>query len=338
MIRKLLAWKELLKLGNVSYLRKEIDSFFFGIVLQALDKEGWFDFFREGKTEEQLIDNYGYTDIDFLSHLLDLLIKDNVLVRQEEMIYPKNIHYEVISPSIFSDSLTDIWKEHANFLPERLKGKYMEFTSGINLFNWDDALATKMYEQIRRSAFAFSGALRKQGNFLDVGCGNGYGTAAIWNYYYGKGSIEGMKLVGIDPSETLLEIAKEEFWDFVRKHNPLIDGKIQTMELPEFIEGSALHIPFEDATFDMVYASQVLHWTDTRKAIEEMLRVTKSGGMVFGTQNFYPNANPYGEVLFFVVEGAGGFVTKEQFKEYAYEAGARKVEFATPISIFKILK
>lgn len=331
---------ELLKLGNVKFLRKQIDEFFFGIIMEKLEREGWFDFLEGGKSIEDLAEHFGYTDNVFLNRMLETFLDDGVLKMENGLLGLGDVSYTVEPPTIFSESLIDIWKNHAEFIPNRLKGQYLEFTSGINLFNWDDALATKMYEQIRRSAFAFTGALKRRGKFLDVGCGNGFGTAAIWNYYYSQGKINsnGLQIHGIDPSEHLLEIAKEEFWDFVKKHNPKFNGNASSSLLPTFKVGTVLDIPYENNSFDMVYASQVLHWTDTKRAVEEMLRVTKPDGFVFGTQNFYPNANPYGEILILMVEGAGGFVSKSDFKRYAIEAGARKVEFSTPISVFKITK
>ena len=120
--------------------------------------------------------------------------------------------------------------------------------------------------------------------------------------------------------------------------NNNFDPEIAAKFAPEFIEGSIEKIPFEDNTFDYVYNSQVLHWTDAKKAIAEMLRVTKPGGIIFGTQNLYPDANPYNELHFKIVRGAGGFFSKEELYTWVEDLGVSNISNATPVTIFKIVK
>ena len=71
-------------------------------------------------------------------------------------------------------------------------------------------------------------------------------------------------VIGIDLAPSYIERAKE------RNVNPKIT----------FLEGDAYNLPFEDATFDRVFSFLVLHFVpDPGKAIEEMKRKTKSGGV-----------------------------------------------------------
>lgn len=89
--------------------------------------------------------------------------------------------------------------------------------------------------------------------YLDVGCGTG-------NY-----SIElqkrGVNLIGIDPSERMLEKA--------RSRNDKIDwrqGKVEELEL-------------EDKSIDGAIGSLTIHhWSDLQKAFSELHRVIKPGG------------------------------------------------------------
>jgi ubiquinone/menaquinone biosynthesis C-methylase UbiE len=47
----------------------------------------------------------------------------------------------------------------------------------------------------------------------------------------------------------------------------------------EFREGDAMNLGFADASFDCARAERVLiHLSDPRKALEEMIRVVRSGG------------------------------------------------------------
>ncbi len=343
MIDKYKAWYELIKLGNIGSLRKDINDFFKGNILNIMGEEGVFDYLVEEREFEEISKQFNYTDTEFLNELLSVLVNDGVIAMKNNRYIVDTIEHERKLPSIFTEAVIDIWNIHAQFIPNRLRGDFMEFTGGFNLFNWDDALTNRMYGQIRKSAFAYSGVLKKSGKFLDVGCGTGYGTAAIWSYYYENGKINDngscIEIIGIDNDKQLLNIAIDEFSSMVKKQ--LKDKPTENILnncVPEFLEGNAEQIPFDDNTFDFVYASQVLHWTDAKQAMTEMMRVTKPGGIIFGTQNLYPNANPYNELHFKTVRGAGGFFSKNDMYRWAKEIGVKKIKNATPITVFKIIK
>ncbi|MDD5068250.1 MAG: class I SAM-dependent methyltransferase [Candidatus Pacebacteria bacterium] len=91
---------------------------------------------------------------------------------------------------------------------------------------------------------------------LEAGCGPGRESKIFHE--------KGIKTVGIDMSEGLLEVA--------RKMNP------ET----EFVKGNFLELPFPDATFGAVWAhASLVHLEtieDAKKALEEFHRVLKSGG------------------------------------------------------------
>jgi len=101
-----------------------------------------------------------------------------------------------------------------------------------------------------------SGIVRKYGEgkaVLEVGCGTGLVLDRIAEF---AGSAK-----GIDLSPGMLEKAKERGLDVC--------------------EGSATELPFDDNTFDVTCSFKVLaHIPDIEKALSEMARVTKPGGMV----------------------------------------------------------
>ena len=84
--------------------------------------------------------------------------------------------------------------------------------------------------------------------------------------------------------------------------------------------------------------SPTVHWTDTDKALEQLLRVTKKGGRIFGTNNFFPNADPYSNLHLRVIKGVTGYIHQDEFKKLARRHGATKVKLTTPISVFTIEK
>jgi len=97
---------------------------------------------------------------------------------------------------------------------------------------------------------------------LDVGCGSGIVTRDIARLTKGK-------VIGIDGSEDMIEVAKDILKDF------------KNVELRV---GNAASLDFDDNTFDIVTCNLVLMWADDpQKVVNEMARVVKSGGKVLAS-------------------------------------------------------
>ena len=106
----------------------------------------------------------------------------------------------------------------------------------------------------RRAARATGLALG--GSALDVACGSGKLTARL-ALIAGAGG----RVLGLDFSSQMLEVA--------RRDHPGI----------EFIEGDALTLPFDDASFDVsTIAFGLRNLADPVRGLREMLRVVRSGG------------------------------------------------------------
>lgn len=94
---------------------------------------------------------------------------------------------------------------------------------------------------------------------LDVGCGTGSLTRAIVD----SADIE--SIIGIDFSEAYVEFARSRS----------SDTRI------EYEQGDACALPFEEGRFDRAMAMLVLNFIpDSHRAAAEMVRVTRSGGIV----------------------------------------------------------
>jgi arsenite methyltransferase len=102
------------------------------------------------------------------------------------------------------------------------------------------------------TAVQFCGLL-PQSSVLDLGCGRG----ATVNYLHEK---YGISAIGIDPSEKLIEYARRNF------------------EYATFVSGAGEALPFENDSFDCVFAECTLSLMDTDKAIEQVFRVLKDDG------------------------------------------------------------
>ena len=95
------------------------------------------------------------------------------------------------------------------------------------------------------------GFILEKDKILDVGCGTGI-SSTIWNKL-------GLEVVGVDPSEELLKIAKKDY--------PNI----------KFVEAIAESLPFEDGAFDVVVSITALqNFEDLEKGLGEIKRVGKS--------------------------------------------------------------
>ena len=104
--------------------------------------------------------------------------------------------------------------------------------------------------------------LREGASVLDVGCGPGTITLDLAEAV-GTGQV-----IGIEPVDEPLVDARR---------NAAARGDART----EFVRGDVYELPWDNGTFDVVHAHQVLqHLVDPVAALREMARVTRSGGVV----------------------------------------------------------
>jgi demethylmenaquinone methyltransferase / 2-methoxy-6-polyprenyl-1,4-benzoquinol methylase len=109
-----------------------------------------------------------------------------------------------------------------------------------------------------RKRAARTTGLTADGSALDVACGSGKLTAELARRAGSKG-----RVVGLDFSVEMLEVA--------RRDHPGI----------EFVEGDALNLPFDDASFDVsTIAFGLRNLADPVRGLREMLRVVKRRAVV----------------------------------------------------------
>jgi SAM-dependent methyltransferase len=111
---------------------------------------------------------------------------------------------------------------------------------------------------------------------LDVGCGPGSITVGLAEH------LSAGEVIGIDLSEATLAQAAA-------------DAEARGLENLHYQRDNIYELSFEDASFDVVYAHQVLqHLGNRPAAVAEMFRVLKPGGLVavrdvdWGTAAFWP--------------------------------------------------
>ncbi len=126
-----------------------------------------------------------------------------------------------------------------------MKTKYDEIGIDYNQTRKADAFL------LDRLWFHLNASIEKQ--FLDIGCGTGNYTIEL--------NRRGLSLIGVDPSEEMLKIA--------RSKNDRIDWR----------PGKAEAIPVADECIDGVVASLTLHhWIDLNRGFNELHRILKPDG------------------------------------------------------------
>jgi SAM-dependent methyltransferase len=103
---------------------------------------------------------------------------------------------------------------------------------------------------------------------LDVGCGVGH-----WTFLLGS----------VLPSDSTLQgLDRELEWVHAARRRA---AELGLADRARFDPGDAGSLPFEDASFDLVTCQTLLmHLPDPQAAIQEMVRVTKPGGVVLASE------------------------------------------------------
>lgn len=135
-------------------------------------------------------------------------------------------------------------------MSEKLQEIYAKSSESVRAKGLSQELARQMYSKYIQFV---NQSVSQHGNLLDVGCGSGWSSYLL--------SQEGYQVVGIDLNAAAFECP--------------------TATNLTLVEGSAVNLPFEDASFDVVATHQAIeHIPDPEQAIKEMIRVLKPGGML----------------------------------------------------------
>jgi SAM-dependent methyltransferase len=143
----------------------------------------------------------------------------------------------------------------------------------------DSVLRSHRWRTAENSAGYLLPYLEPGMRLLDVGCGPGTITADLAR------ALAPGPVVGIDASPTVIEEARAL---------PAPGGAARP---PTFEVGDVYTLPFEDGTFDVVHAHQVLqHLGEPLSALAEMRRVCRPGGVVAVRDADYPTFRHFPEV------------------------------------------
>jgi len=126
--------------------------------------------------------------------------------------------------------------------------------------------------RVRKDLLSQMGNLKGK-RILDVGCGTGTMAVLIKQIY------PGADVVGLDGDPQILEIAR---------------SKARALETAiRFEQGMSFNLPYPDDSFDAVTTSMMLHHlerNDKQKTAEEMYRVLRPGGKLYGADFAEPRS------------------------------------------------
>ena len=192
----------------------------------------------------------------------------------------------------------------------------------------DSVLRSHRWRTIENSAAYLVDRLEPGRSLLDVGCGPGTLTVDLAR------RVAPGRVVGVDSVEAIVEQARSDVPDGVANVS--------------FEVGDVYALDFEDGTFDVVHAHQVLqHLNDPVAALRAMRRVCRPGGVVavrdadYQAMTWYPSNDRLDRWLALYREVAvanGGHPDAGRYLlHWVHEAGLSQVEasastwcFATP--------
>jgi ubiquinone/menaquinone biosynthesis C-methylase UbiE len=338
-------WVLMTQIGPLSRTSRQADLWIRHFVVEALNDQGLFEFLRDPKSYGEIVARFGFVDSRYTREVFEALSsgEDSLLLCQDgrywlnpEVHLPDRQELVRMTPSILHNMTIN--RDFAQRIPARMREEPIDFIhrfeeEGPAIFSFDQSLSIKVYGGLRRAAFAYVGpssALRGK-RLLDVGCGSGHETADLWMWLKGDADI-----VAVDPVPGLIELAEEHFEEIVSQSNHQKSmAALIGANRPTFQVMAANKLDFPDESFDAIFHSLMLHWTpNPAQAVQEMARVLKPGGIVFGTQITKPLASRYMNLINQVHENVNGYFWQEEFVRWYEQAGV-SLSIATPAGVFK---
>lgn len=137
--------------------------------------------------------------------------------------------------------------------------------SRIDAWLYDTLFASAVLDMVRGELDAFCAALPPASRMLDVGCGGGQIALAI------LARRADVHVTGIDLCPPQIDRARKRS----RRH----------LGQARFELGSALDLPFPDASFDAVLSvTSIKHWPSQPRGVAECVRVLAPGGTLLVTE------------------------------------------------------
>ncbi|MYY10287.1 methyltransferase domain-containing protein [Streptomyces sp. SID4919] len=185
----------------------------------------------------------------------------------------------------------------------------------------ESVLRSHTWRTAANSAAYLIGSLTPGATVLDIGCGPGTITADL------AALVPGGRVTGIDRAPEILDQARAT-------------AAGRGLDNTDFTVGDVQELAYPDGSFDVVHAHQVLqHVGDPVRALREMRRVTRPGGLVavrdadYAAMTWYP-ASPGLDIWLDLYErvaraGGGEPDAGRRLKSWALAAGFTRITATT---------
>lgn len=214
--------------------------------------------------------------------------------------------------------------------PQLIKQNFGRISKTYDAAN--DTMSLGLLRLWRQKLIRWSGVSEGQ-SVLDVATGTG-DLAFLFQKEVGADG----RVVGLDLTPEMLEVAKQK-------------AELRQAKTIDWIEGDSMNLPFADNTFDVATISYgVRNVKDPQKAISELVRVTRAGGVVLvletgAPQNLVWNA-AYGFIFRHVLTFIGGLTSRGNFGPYrflqkssmAFPSGSQFVDWMKISGNFKVVE
>ncbi|ANS74188.1 hypothetical protein AWM70_06000 [Paenibacillus yonginensis] len=137
---------------------------------------------------------------------------------------------------------------------------------------------------------------------LEVGCGTGRTACYLASL--------GFMVTAVDQNPRMLAKARAR-------------ARVEEVEV-QFLEGDVLHLPFQDKTFDFVFAESVTIFVEPDTALNEYARVLAPGGKLFDRELFATRPNQQLEERMRGLYGIDSLPTVGEWVERLRAAGFRQ--------------
>jgi len=336
-------WVILTEIGPIGMLSRQTDRWIRYFVIEALEEQGLFEYLEQPRSYGQIVSRFGFVDMPFTREVIATLASG-----RQPLVLEEDGHYRC-NPDVRSPTYEELvrsaervvedfffLRDFAQQIPRRMRQEPVDFVrrfeeEGPAVLSFDKSLSTRLYAGLRKAAFEYVDVKELRGKrILDVGCGSGYETADIWLRLRGEAQI-----IAIDAARGLLDLAEDQFVKTVSESTLRGVPPLTDENWPSFHLMNSMHLDFPDESFDAVFHSLVLHWVASpQRAIQEMARVLKPGGLVFGAQTTRPRSSSWQNLIVTVHEGVHGVFWEEEFRQW-YEREGITLSIATPVGVFR---
>ena len=167
--------------------------------------------------------------------------------------------------------------------------------------------------------------INRNSAILDIGCAKGFLLFDL------QDMIPGIKVAGLDISDYALNKSMDGYGKFITKNNSnsyswesgTIEKRAQNKVQPFMIKDSAENLLWPDNTFDVIISINTLHnlsRNKCKKAIEEIMRVSKPNGNKFITVDAYRNEEEKQKMKNWVLT-AETVMSTEEWTDFFEKAG-----------------